>query len=87
LLYATLGRGRDAIRTLDRYIADGHAEPDLLLLVIEWIFQAHNNRSVVTNSAADLAMARNYAAQYASANGPKQALVRQWMDYLENEKR
>jgi VWFA-related protein len=87
LLYATLGRGRDAIRTLDRYIADGHAEPDLLLLVIEWIFQAHNNRSVVTNGAADLAMARNYAAQYASANGPKQALVRQWMDYLEKEKR
>jgi VWFA-related protein len=87
MLYATLGRGRDAIRTLDRYIADGHAEPDLLLLAVEWIFQAHNNRSVVTSSTADLAMARNYAAKYASANGPNQALVQQWMDYLENEKR
>jgi VWFA-related protein len=87
LSYATLGRGRDAIRTLDRYIADGHADPDLLLLAIEWIFQTHNNRAVITSQTADLAMARNYAAQYASANGPKQALVRQWLEYLENEKR
>ncbi len=86
LSYATLGRGRDAVRTLDRYITDGHADPDLLLLAIEWIFQTHNNRAVITSQSADLAMARNYAAQYASANGPKQALVRQWLDYLESEK-
>ena len=31
-------------------------------------------------------MARNYAAEYAKANGPKQALVQQWVDFLANEK-
>ena len=87
LSYATLGRGREAIRALDRYIADGHSEPDLLYLAVEWIFQAHNNRTVVVNPTADLTLARGYASSYAKANGPKQALVQQWIDFLENEKR
>ncbi len=85
--YATLGRGREASRALDRYIADGHAEPELLYLAMEWIFQVHNNHTVVISPAADLTLARNYAAQYAKANGSKQALVKQWLDFLENEKR
>ena len=42
--------------------------------------------AVVINRTADLAMARNYAAEYAKANGPKQALVQQWLDFLANEK-
>jgi tetratricopeptide (TPR) repeat protein len=86
LSYATLGKGRDAIRVLDRYIADGRREPDLLLLMVEWLFQVHSSRAVVINRAADLAMARNYAAEYAKADGPKQALVQQWVDFLANEK-
>ena len=86
LSYATLGKGRDAIRVLDRYIADGRREPDLLFLMVEWLFQVHSSRAVVINRAADLAMARNYAAEYAKANGPKQALVQQWVEFLANEK-
>jgi VWFA-related protein len=85
--YATLGRGREASRALDRYISDGHAEPDLLFLAMEWIFQVHNNHTVVVSPAADLALARNYAAQYAKTNGSKQALVKQWLEFLEKEKR
>ena len=85
LSYATLGRGREAIRVLDRYIADGRPSPSCCP-VVEWIFQVHNNRAVVINRTADLAMARNYAAEYVKADGPKQALVQQWMDFLANEK-
>jgi VWFA-related protein len=85
--YATLGKGREAIRALDRYITDGHADLELLSLGVEWIFRAHNNRTTVAGQAADLAMARNYAAQYAKSNGPRQPLVQQWLEFLENEKR
>lgn len=85
--YATLGKGREAIRTLDRYIADGHADPDVLYLGVEWLFEVHNNRAVAVGAAADLTMARSYAAQYAKASGPKQPLVQQWLEFLENEKR
>jgi VWFA-related protein len=87
LSYATLGKGRDAIRTLDRYVADGRPDPDLLLQMVEWIFQVHSNGAVVQNGAGDLAMAERYAAEYAKANGPKQALVQQWLDFLAHEKR
>jgi VWFA-related protein len=86
LSYATLGKGRDALRLLDRFIADGHPEPDLLFLGIEWIFQAHNNHSVVMSGPGDVAMARKFAGQYAQVKGPKQALVQQWIDFLEKEK-
>ena len=85
LSYAISGRGRDAVRTLDRYIADGHADPDLLFLAVEWIFQVHTSQAVVVNRAADLALVKNYAAQYAKAGGAKQALLDQWVSFLENE--
>jgi hypothetical protein len=87
LSYATLGKGRDAIRTLDRYVADGRPEPDLLVLMVEWLYQAHSNGAVVQNGAGDLAMAKSYAAKYATVKGPKQALVQKWVDFLANEKR
>ena len=83
--YATLGRGREAIRALDRYIGDGHPDPELLALAVEWIFHIHNNRAVVVSPTADLTLARKYAEQYAAAKGPKHALVQQWLDYLEDE--
>ena len=57
--------------SLDRYIAAGRAETELLYLGVEWIFQVHNSRAVVINPAADLAMARNYASQYMKAGGAK----------------
>jgi VWFA-related protein len=85
--YATLGKGREASRALDRYIADGHGEPDLLYLGVEWLYQIHSNHAVVVSQAADLALARGYAERYAKANGAKQALVQQWVDFLVNEKR
>jgi hypothetical protein len=42
-------------------------DPDLLSLGVEWIFQVHNNRATVAGQAADLTMARNYAAQSAAS--------------------
>jgi VWFA-related protein len=86
ICYATLGRGRDALRVLERYVSDNRQEPDLLMLGVDWIFQAHNNGTVVFSRAADLALARKFADQYAQANGPKQALVQQWLAFLANEK-
>jgi VWFA-related protein len=87
LSYATLGKGRDAIRTLDRYVTDGRPEPDLLPLMVEWLYQVHRSGTVVQNGAGDLALAQRYAAEYAKLKGPKQALVQQWVDFLANEKR
>jgi tetratricopeptide repeat protein len=86
IAYATLGKGRDALRVLDRFVSDNHPDPDLLFMGVDWIFHAHNNRAVVVSGAADLALARKFADQYAKLNGPKQALVQQWIGFLTNEK-
>jgi len=53
---------------------------------MEWMFQIHSSHAVVVSRSADLAQARNYAAQYARSTGTKQALVKQWLAYLESEK-
>ena len=85
--YATLGSGREAVRMLDRYIADHHLDPELMALVIEWIFEAHVNRTVVTNAEQDVELARRYAASYANTDGTHQEIVRQWLAYIEREPR
>jgi VWFA-related protein len=87
MLFATFGKGREAVRTFERYIADGHADPESLLMAIEWLYHVHAAGALVHNRAEDLKLARTYADQYAKAKGPKQQLVKQWLDFLEHEKR
>ena len=71
LSYATLGKGRDAIRTLDRYVADGRPEPDLLVLMVEWLYQAHSNGAVVQNGAGDLAHGAELRREVRDGQGPQ----------------
>jgi VWFA-related protein len=87
LVYASFGKGREAVRTLDRYLTATRPDPESLALGIEWIYQIHAAGGVVQNRSEDLKMARRYADEYAKANGPKQQLVKQWVDFLANEKR
>ncbi len=90
MLYATFGKGREAVRTLERSMAaatDGPPDPELLALGVEWIYHVHAAGALVHNRADDLKLARSYAAQYEKANGPKVELVKQWLDFLDHEKR
>jgi VWFA-related protein len=87
LLYATFGKGREAVRTLERYIAAGHADSETLALGVEWIYQVHAAGAFVHTRAEDVKLARGYAGEYAKAAGAHAELVKQWLDYLEHEKR
>ena len=93
MLFGTFGKGREAVRTLERYIAsgasgtDGHADRDALAMGVEWIYQVHAAGAVVHSRAEDLKLAHSYADQYAKASGPKQELLKQWLDFLDREKR
>jgi VWFA-related protein len=86
MLHATSGRGYEAVRMLTRYIAGGHADADTLFLGVEWLYQTHAQGGVVRSRADDLKLARAYADQYAKTKGPKQPLIKQWIDYLEKTK-
>jgi tetratricopeptide (TPR) repeat protein len=83
MLYATFGRGRDAVVTLERYLSAHLDDPDALFLGVEWIYHMRAAGGVVHTQAQDLRLARTYAVAYEQAAGPQVALVKQWIDFLE----
>jgi VWFA-related protein len=86
ILYASFGRGRDAVRSLERYLgaadAGGSRDSEALALGVEWIYKVHAAGAAVHGRDQDLELARRYADEYAKAGGSKQQLVKQWLDAL-----
>lgn len=86
-LYATFGQGREAVRTLERYLDANLSDLDALHLAVSWIYELHQAGAVAKTSAEDVAAARGYASAYEKARGPHVALVKQWMAFLERASR
>jgi VWFA-related protein len=87
MLYATFGKGREAVRTLERYLEQQPNDTNAAYLAVEWIYHVHAAGAAVHNRADDLKLAHTYAAAYEKASGPQLALVKQWLDFLQKEKR
>ena len=85
LLYATFGKGLDAIRLLERSVVKRQDDQASLFLIVEWIFNAHRGGAVVHDRAEDVRLAHQYAAQYLKAGGLNEPLVKQWLNYLDKE--
>ena len=86
MLYGTFGRGREAVRTLERYLDDRQDDRDAYFYAVQWLYTVHAGGAVVHNRAEDRKRAHEYADAYARARGPQAALVKQWVDYLDTEK-
>jgi hypothetical protein len=86
LVDATFGRGREAVRTLERYLSAQPGDRDALFLGVEWIYTVHAAGGVVHNRAEDVRLARGYADAYENAGGPRVPLVKQWMEFLEKSR-
>ena len=84
-VYATFGKGKEAILLLEQYLDKSPDDVEAARVGVEWLYQIHSAGHVAHNAAEDLALARAWAAQY--GNGPRQALVKQWLDVLERESR
>ena len=87
MLYGTFGKGREAVRTLERYLEEQEDDRDAYMYAVQWIYTVHAGGAVVHSRAEDLKRARAYADGYAKARGPQLALVKQWVDYLANERK
>jgi tetratricopeptide (TPR) repeat protein len=87
LIYATFGQGREAVRSLERYLGNHPSDTDALFLGVEWIYQLRLAGTFAHSSAEDLKLARKYADGYAKTKGPRTALVKQWMEFLDGRKR
>jgi len=86
MLYATFGRGREAVRTLERYLDVKSDDVTAYYYAVQWYYTVHSQGVVVHNRAQDLQLAKDYAAAYEKAGGPQLALVKQWIGFLEGEK-
>ena len=87
MLYGTFGKGREAVRTLERYLEEEPDDRQAYLYAVQWIYTVHAGGAVVHSPAEDLKRARRYADAYARTRGPQLPLVQQWVEYLTNEKR
>ena len=87
MLYATFGKGREAVRTIERYLSEEPDDRDALYLAIEWLYHVRSAGAIVHDRTEDLKLAQTYALAYERAGGPQIALVKQWVGFLENEKR
>ena len=85
MLYATFGKGLDAVRLLEKSIAKRADDQAALFLAVEWIFNAHRGGAVVHDRAEDARLAHQYATQYLKAGGLNEPLVKQWLSYLDKE--
>ncbi len=86
MLYGTFGRGREAVRTLERYLDDRQDDRDAYFLAVQWIYTVHSGGAVVHSRAEDRKRAHEYAEAYLRSRGPQAALVKQWVDYLDTDK-
>jgi Flp pilus assembly protein TadD len=86
MLYGTFGRGREAVRTLERYLEDRQDDREAYFYAVQWLYTVHAGGAVVHSRAEDRKRAHDYADAYLRARGPQAALVKQWVDYLETEK-
>jgi predicted Zn-dependent protease len=87
MLYAMFGRGREAVRSLERYLSDRTDDRDAYYVAVQWLYTLHSTGAVVHSRAQDVQLAREYAAAYEQASGPQVPLVKQWIGFLEGEKR
>ena len=87
MLYAVFGSGREAARTLERYLETRADDRDACYMAVQWIYLVHAAGAYVQNRPDDLEAAHTYANAYEKARGPQTALVRQWLTFLDNEKR
>jgi VWFA-related protein len=86
MLYATFGRGREAVRTIERYLSDQPDDADVLYVALEWLYQVRSAGAVVHSRAEDLKLAQTYADAYERLGGKQIALVKQWLGYLQNDR-
>ena len=75
--YAQAGRPVDAVLALDPYIAQHPQDHERLLVALKAIYDARSAGKSITTAEEDRKRFERYAAAYAAAGGPQQALVEQ----------
>ena len=82
IVQSTLGRHEQAYATVEPYLEKNAADADALMVALQAIYQVHADGKSIGSPDQDRAKAALYAKAYAAANGPSQALVEKWLQFL-----
>ena len=77
-----LGQHEQAYATVTPYLERNAADADALMVALQAIYQVHAEGKSIGSPEQDNAKAVLYAKAYAAANGPSQALVDKWLQFL-----
>jgi hypothetical protein len=77
-----LGQHEKAYATVGPYLEKNAGDADALMVALQAIYQVHAEGKTIESAEQDKARAALYAKAYASANGPNQALVDKWLQFL-----
>jgi VWFA-related protein len=82
MLYATFGKGREAVRTMERYLDAKPDDVEALEREVEWIYNLKLAGASAHSPQEDAELAKKYAAAYQKAGGPQLELLNQWLGFL-----
>lgn len=77
-VYAKQGKRDEALRQYESYLATHPASVDRLFAAMRLVYEARRQSKPIRSSAEDRDLFTKWAAAYAAAKGPQQALVDQW---------
>jgi predicted Zn-dependent protease len=80
-----IGRHQEAYVTVTPYLANNPSDADALMVALQAIYQVHAEGKTIDTAEQDRAKAAAYAKAYAAAQGPSQALVEKWLQFLESK--
>ena len=83
--YVMAGRAADAVKTLDPYLSRHPEDHERLFVVLRGMYEARNAGVSIESPEKDRERFSRYAAAYAAASGPHQALVDRWRKFLEGK--
>jgi tetratricopeptide (TPR) repeat protein len=86
LAQSNLGQQAEAYATIEPYLSQNPSDTDALMVALRALFQIHADGKSIHTGAEDRARAEVYAKAYAAANGPNQALVGKWLEFLQSGK-
>ena len=80
---AIVGKPAEAVRTLEPYIARHAEDHQAIFTALRAIYEARNAGVQIESAERDRERFARYAAAYAAAGGPQQALVERWRKFIE----
>ena len=85
LAYAAVPQHKDALATIEPYLAKHPTDQEALLIATHAIYASAVQGQPIVSDREDRERMDKYARAYAAAKGPHATLVTKWADYVKSK--